>query len=76
MTCSESGMMRLAISPAGGVCATQGAVPSTSKNMAPVSRTARKTSDKISMPPLPLWCLPDPAFRSRRRFRSAPFSGR
>jgi hypothetical protein len=50
ITCSESGMMRPAISPTGGVWATQGAVASTSKNMAPVSRTARRTSDKISMP--------------------------
>ncbi len=50
MTCSASGMTLPAISAPAGVSATHGSLASTSKKMAPVSRTARSTSDSTSTP--------------------------
>ncbi len=48
MTCSAPGMTISASSAVGGATATHGAREVTSKKMAPVRRTVRSTSERIS----------------------------
>jgi hypothetical protein len=49
MTCSASGIIVAAIVAVDGDSPTQGVPASTSKNSAPVRRTARNTSERTSM---------------------------
>ena len=49
MTCSAPGRICGATVAAGGVSATHGGEPSTRKKTAPVSLTARRTSERVSV---------------------------
>src|SRR5262245_6196430 len=68
MTCWDPGRTAAPQRVEAGAAATQGARTSRWKNMAPVSRTARRTSDKASAPTERLPQTPD--VRQNRGFRT------